>query len=76
MFGRIADLIEWRKLRRAREGIDVAKLNVGDAKKKAKKRAREEDKGGLRKGAAAEDDGCVLHLYPAFSLSLSSVKRR
>lgn len=58
MFGRIADLIEWRKLRRAREGIDVAKLNIGDAKKKAKKRAREEDKGGLRKGAT-EDDACV-----------------
>ncbi|KAG2013216.1 hypothetical protein CC2G_010151 [Coprinopsis cinerea AmutBmut pab1-1] len=51
----IADLIEWRKLRRAREGIDVAKLNVGDAKKK-KKRPREEEQGGLRKPLAAEGD--------------------
>ncbi|KAJ3547116.1 hypothetical protein NMY22_g1772 [Coprinellus aureogranulatus] len=51
----IADLIEWRKLRRAREGIDVTKLNVGDAKKKAKKRVREEEKGGLRKGATEDD---------------------
>ena len=60
MFGSIADLIEWRKLRRAREGIDVAKLNVGDEKKKKKKRPREEDQGGLRKGAGQDDEGCVL----------------
>lgn len=52
MLGSIAELIEWRKLRRAREGIDVAKLNIGDAKKK-KKRPREEEQGGLKKSAAA-----------------------
>ncbi|KAJ6539754.1 hepatocellular carcinoma-associated antigen 59-domain-containing protein [Mycena capillaripes] len=49
------DLIELRKLRKARQGIDAAKLNKGDAKKK-KKRPREEDEaeqGGLRKAAAA-----------------------
>jgi len=50
----IAELIEWRRLRRAREGIDVAKLNAGDAKKR-KKRAREEEKGGLRQAAAVPD---------------------
>ena len=33
----IEDLIELRKLRRAREGIDVGKLNKGDLKKKKKK---------------------------------------
>ncbi|KAG5648772.1 hypothetical protein DXG03_000121 [Asterophora parasitica] len=48
----LADLIELRKLRRARQGIDAAKLNKGDVRKK-KKRVREEgDEGGLRKGAA------------------------
>lgn len=58
----IADLIEWRKLRRAREGIDAAKLNVGDAKKSraARKRARDEEneknKGGLTKGHVEDDD--------------------
>lgn len=63
---RIADLIELRKLRRAREGIDVAKLNKGDAKRR-KKRAREGDeqeeeegmKAGLRKGASLDEDEYV-----------------
>ncbi|KAJ3516151.1 hypothetical protein NLJ89_g1308 [Agrocybe chaxingu] len=51
----LADLLELRKLKRAREGIDVNKLNKGDNKKK--KRPREEkDQGGLRKGAAAHDE--------------------
>ncbi|KAH6914731.1 hepatocellular carcinoma-associated antigen 59-domain-containing protein [Coprinopsis sp. MPI-PUGE-AT-0042] len=52
----IAELIEWRKLRRTRQGIDVAKLNVGDAKKMKKKRAREEDQGGLQKKPAHHED--------------------
>ncbi|OBZ70182.1 hypothetical protein A0H81_09691 [Grifola frondosa] len=53
----VADLIELRKLRRAREGIDVAKLSKGDAKKR-KKRPREgqEDQGGLKKGADLNND--------------------
>lgn len=61
---RVADLIELRKLRRAREGIDVAKLNKGDAKRR-RKRAREGEqeeegvKAGLRKGAPVDDDGYV-----------------
>jgi hypothetical protein len=52
------DLIELRKLRKARQGIDAAKLNKGDARKK-KKRPREEEEaeqGGLRKGAAIPED--------------------
>jgi hypothetical protein len=56
---RLADLLELRKLRKARGGIDVAKLNKGDIKKK-KKRAREEgEEGGLKKGVP-EDEECVL----------------
>lgn len=47
--------MELRKLRKAREGIDAAKLNKGDLKKK-KKRAREEDQGGLKKGIGHDDD--------------------
>ncbi|KAF7352437.1 hypothetical protein MVEN_01208300 [Mycena venus] len=52
------DLIELRKLRKARQGIDAAKLNKGDARKK-KKRPREEEEaeqGGLRKAAAIPED--------------------
>ncbi|KAJ7223911.1 hepatocellular carcinoma-associated antigen 59-domain-containing protein [Mycena rebaudengoi] len=56
------DLIELRKLRKGRQGIDAGKLNKGDARKK-KKRPREEEveAGGLRKVVAAvpedeEDD--------------------
>ena len=57
--GSIAELIEWRKLRRARQGIDAAKLNIGDAKKK--KRAREEqDQGGLKKVHHEDDVECVF----------------
>ncbi|KAF9006658.1 hepatocellular carcinoma-associated antigen 59-domain-containing protein [Cyathus striatus] len=53
----LADLIELRKLRRAREGIDVSKLNKGDAKKK-KKRPREETEvvGGLKMGVPVEEE--------------------
>ncbi|KAJ3572272.1 hypothetical protein NP233_g3192 [Leucocoprinus birnbaumii] len=66
----IAELIELRKLRRSRQGIDVAKLNKGDAKRR-RKRAREGEEGegegegepeeeavkpGLRKGAAVDED--------------------
>ncbi|KAG6845428.1 hypothetical protein H0H87_009335 [Tephrocybe sp. NHM501043] len=53
----LADLIELRKLRRSRQGIDASKLNKGDVRKK-KKRPREEegDKGGLRKSAREEEE--------------------
>lgn len=54
----LADIIELRKLRRAREGIDVAKLQKGDAKKK-KKRVREEEVGGLQMGARDNDEEYV-----------------
>ncbi|KIY52321.1 hypothetical protein FISHEDRAFT_35379 [Fistulina hepatica ATCC 64428] len=51
----LSDLIELRKLRKAREGIDLQKLNQGDKKKR--KRPREpEEVGGLRKGAAVDDE--------------------
>lgn len=68
----VAELIELRKLRKLRQGIDVAKLNKGDVKKRKKKRTREgEDKdgegddedgegekveSGLRQGVKNEDD--------------------
>jgi hypothetical protein len=60
----LADIIELRKLRRAREGIDVGKLQKGDAKKK-KKRLREEEVGGLQMGAGANDEEYVR--CPAYS---------
>jgi hypothetical protein len=60
----LEDLIELRKLRKTRQGIDVARLNKGDAKKK-KKRAREEgEEGGLRKGVSKDvndDEECVCN---------------
>ncbi|PCH40895.1 hypothetical protein WOLCODRAFT_162635 [Wolfiporia cocos MD-104 SS10] len=53
----LADLIELRKLRRAREGIDVQKLVKGDTKKRRKRpREGEEDQGGLRKGMSRDAD--------------------
>ncbi|KAF9809855.1 hypothetical protein IEO21_07216 [Rhodonia placenta] len=53
----VSDLIELRKLRRTREGIDVQKLVKGDVKKKKKRpRETEEEQGGLRKGATKDDD--------------------
>jgi hypothetical protein len=51
----LADLLELRKLRKAREGIDVTKLNKGDLKKK-RKRPKDGDQGGLKQGAPAHDD--------------------
>ena len=48
---RIVDLLELRKLKKARQGINAAKLNKGDVKKK--KRHHEEDQGGLKMGASA-----------------------
>lgn len=59
---RLADLIELRKLRRAREGIDVQKLVKGDVKKKRKRpKESEEEIGGLKKGSTSkeEDEECV-----------------
>ena len=56
--------MELRKLRKAREGIDAAKLNKGVARKK-KKRVREE-KGGLRKGAHDEEEEWAIHSFLSF----------
>ncbi|KAG6891684.1 hypothetical protein C0992_010087 [Termitomyces sp. T32_za158] len=51
----LADLIEIRRLKRARQGIDVVKLNKGDARKK-KKMPTEEEQGGLKKGVRDDDE--------------------
>ncbi|KDR84038.1 hypothetical protein GALMADRAFT_236633 [Galerina marginata CBS 339.88] len=52
----LADLLELRKLRKTRQGIDVAKLNKGDLKKKKKRPREEGDQGGLKKGAHDEEE--------------------
>ena len=55
-FSSLADLIELRKLRKARHGIDVEKLNKGDIEKKGKRPREEGEQSGLRKGAHEEED--------------------
>ncbi len=53
----VADLIELRKLRKTREGIDMAKLTKGDVKKKRKRpKEGEEVVYGLKPGAAQHDN--------------------
>jgi len=54
----IAELIELRKLKKSRQGIDVQKLSKGDAKKKKCKTAEDgqEVQGGLRAGARVDPD--------------------
>ncbi|THH17741.1 hypothetical protein EW146_g3133 [Bondarzewia mesenterica] len=59
----IEELIELRKLRKARQGIDVAKLNKGDTKKRRKRALEDEGadeaipvESGLRKGVKEEDE--------------------
>lgn len=55
--GRIAELIELRKLKKSRQGIDVQKLSKGDAKKKRKAAEDgQEVQGGLRAGARVDDE--------------------
>lgn len=64
------DLIELRKLRKARHGIDVAKLNNGEVKKRKKRPREEGEQGGLRKGVANEDDEYVQRFSRSFILLL------
>ncbi|KAF8969343.1 hepatocellular carcinoma-associated antigen 59-domain-containing protein [Flammula alnicola] len=52
----LADLLELRKLRKARGGIDVAKLNKGDLKKKKKRPREEGEQGGLKKGVPDDEE--------------------
>ncbi|KDN51234.1 hypothetical protein RSAG8_00863, partial [Rhizoctonia solani AG-8 WAC10335] len=57
----IEELLELRKLRRQRQGIDSTKLNAGVSKKKKKKdegaeEEEEEEQYGLRPGAQRRDD--------------------
>lgn len=51
IFSRIADLIELRKLRKSRLGIDATKLSKGDSKRKKTRDDEFLEAGGLRKGA-------------------------
>ncbi|KAG9127882.1 hypothetical protein FRC07_007957 [Ceratobasidium sp. 392] len=54
----IEELLELRKLRRQRQGIDSAKLSAGGVKKKKKREdeGEEEEKYGLRPGGQRKDD--------------------
>ncbi|KAK7470307.1 hypothetical protein VKT23_001738 [Stygiomarasmius scandens] len=52
----LAELLELRKLRQSRLGIDSTKLGKGDAKKKRKRTPNEEEQGGLRKGVVDDDE--------------------
>jgi hypothetical protein len=65
----IADLLELRKLRKTREGIDVTKLNKGNPKKKKKKAPEEE--GGLKKDIP--DDEEYVFYFHATSYVLNHV---
>lgn len=55
---RLADLLELRRLKKLRQGIDAAKLSKGDVKKRRKRTREEEEElaGGLRKGTAVDED--------------------
>ncbi|KAJ3755646.1 hepatocellular carcinoma-associated antigen 59-domain-containing protein [Lentinula raphanica] len=54
----LADLIELRKMKKLRQGIDAVKLAKGNVKKKRKRTREEEEElqGGLRKGAAVDEE--------------------
>ncbi|THV08231.1 hypothetical protein K435DRAFT_771786 [Dendrothele bispora CBS 962.96] len=54
----LAELLELRKLRQTRLGIDSTKLGKGDAKKKRKRAPEEQDQpeGGLKKGAVDDEE--------------------
>ena len=57
MCASIADLIELRKLRKSREGIDISKLTKGDVRRKRKRpKEGEEIIYGLRPGASHDND--------------------
>lgn len=75
---RLADLIELRRLRKSRQGIDASKLNKGDVKKKRRRPKDEEepDQGGLKPGSSnaarkevvEEDEYVVAILVHFYSL--------
>ncbi|KAK0499736.1 hepatocellular carcinoma-associated antigen 59-domain-containing protein [Armillaria luteobubalina] len=53
----LSDLIELRRLRKLRQGIDATKLNKGDTKKKRKLPVEGvQEQGGLRKGAVVDPE--------------------
>ncbi|KAG6333311.1 hypothetical protein ID866_5778 [Astraeus odoratus] len=54
----LSELLELRKLRKARQGIDVQRLSRGDAKRKKRRRADEDehqDPGGLKAGSKVDE---------------------
>jgi hypothetical protein len=52
----VEELLELRRLRRQRQGIDLAKLNAGGGKKKKKTQDEDEDEQyGLRQGGQRKD---------------------
>lgn len=55
---RLSELLELRRLRKARQGIDVHKLSSGDARKRRRRNVEEppEEQGGLRAGAGAKTE--------------------
>jgi hypothetical protein len=69
---RLEDLLELRKLRRSRQGIEASRLIAGDARRRRRREddaEQEEERGGLRAGtgtpttpaptAAEDEDECV-----------------
>ncbi|KAL4076339.1 hepatocellular carcinoma-associated antigen 59-domain-containing protein [Scleroderma yunnanense] len=55
----LSELLELRKLRKSRQGIDIQKLSKGDVKRRKRRNAEEDehqDPGGLKLGAKAEDE--------------------
>lgn len=65
-FGSLEDILELRRLRRARQGIDAAKLNKGDVKKKKKKESEGEGAAPQAYGLSnarreVEDDECATY---------------
>ncbi|KAH8985444.1 hepatocellular carcinoma-associated antigen 59-domain-containing protein [Lactarius hatsudake] len=55
----VSELLELRKFRRARQGIDAAKLTKGDGKKKRRRKPEEDGdmpEGGLQPGAQVSED--------------------
>ena len=55
---RLSELLELRKLRKSRQGIDIHKLSKGDVKRRKRRNTEEDehqDAGGLKPGAKMEE---------------------
>jgi len=81
---RLSDLLELRKLRKSRQGIDSVRLTKGDTKKKKRKRPDDlgqMDIGGLKQGVVPtteeEEYACSLQaLFTNILTSTIGMKRR